>query len=83
MVAPLWLLLPGSTDLLLLVVVCFPQAGARTRARERLLCHRSTSAALMKLDKWIRGAQIWAGIFEKKTTEMLEGSGGWRRTVKG
>lgn len=30
----------------------------------------------MKLDKWIRGAQIWVGIFEEKTMEMFKGSGG-------
>lgn len=61
----------------------FPPAGAGARARGWLLCHRASRAALVKLDKWIRGAQIWAGIFEKKTTEMLKGSGGWKRRVKG
>ena len=46
------------------------------------MCHRATGASLVKLDKWIKGAQIWAGIFEKKTTEMLKGSrGGWKRRV--
>lgn len=39
----------------------------------------------MKLDKWIRGAQIWVGIFEEKTMEMFKGSvvGGWQRRAKG
>ncbi len=68
-----------------LVVACccaFPPAGARARTGRWLLCHRSTSAALMKLDKWIRGAQIWAGIFEKRQRrrwrEAGVGRGGWR-----
>lgn len=72
-VALLWPLLPGSSDLLLLVVVCFPQLGPG--ARGRLLCRHPTSAALVKLDKWIKGVQIWAGIFEKRQRRCWRGAG--------
>lgn len=54
MVAPLRLLLLGSSDLLLLVVVVF-FAPAGARDRDGFCVSVSTSAALMKLDKWIRG----------------------------
>lgn len=38
----------------------------------------------MKLDKWIRGAQIWAGISWKKDNGDVKGVvGGWKRSAKG
>lgn len=67
-------LLLCSSDLLLLVVVCLASARAAAGARGRLLCRHPTNASLVKLDKWIRGAQIWVGIFEEKTMEMFKGS---------
>lgn len=61
----------GGPMLLLLLTCCCllfvsPQLGPRTGGQGSAFVLSSNSTALMKLDKWIRGAQIWAGIFEKR-----------------
>lgn len=61
----------GGPMLLLLLTCCCllfvsPQLGPWIGGQGIAFVLSSNSTALMKLDKWIRGAQIWAGIFEKR-----------------
>lgn len=64
---------------LLLTCCCLlfvsPQLGPRTGGQGSAFVLSSNSTALMKLDKWIIGAQIWAGIFEKRQQRCWRGAG--------
>ena len=60
-IAPLWLMLLGSSDLVLLVVVCVPQLGPELGPRMVFVLMFNQFAALVKLDKWITGGTDMGG----------------------